>query len=203
MQLVRSWPASLATSLCPAGISCKPLPGQPILARMGRMSGFCSGVHWRKNAAFSVSSLASSSFTNHLRSLPVIAYSDEGAMAQVPAIRPLDESVLADELRSDPAALLHLLCGQRFSPSRSSLLGQILEGALDSLQRLKSREDLVPNSRDKAVLHLCGEHELLAFVNAHEQRIKPTCAGNVTADDELCSKFARSLIQAPDRSPGS
>jgi hypothetical protein len=47
---------------------------------MGRISGSCSGVHWRENAAFSVSSLVSSSFTNTSASLPVIAHSDEGAM---------------------------------------------------------------------------------------------------------------------------
>jgi hypothetical protein len=38
-----------------------------------------------------------SSLTNNLRRLFVISHADEGAMPQVPGIRPLDESDLADE----------------------------------------------------------------------------------------------------------
>ena len=52
-----------------------------------------------------------SSFANHLRRLFIIAHGDEGAMPQVPGIRPFDECDLADQLRFDPAALVHFLCG--------------------------------------------------------------------------------------------
>jgi hypothetical protein len=53
----------------------------------------------------------SSSFPNHLRRFLVIAHGNEGAMPQVPSIRPFDESDLANELWFDPPALIHLLCG--------------------------------------------------------------------------------------------
>jgi len=69
--------------------------------------------------------------------------------------------------------------------------------------RLKSREELIPNSRDEAVLHFRHEDELFVFVNSNEQRVETVRAGDVTADDELLFMFVRSFIQAPDRSPGS
>jgi hypothetical protein len=52
-----------------------------------------------------------SSFTNHLRRLFIVTHSDEGAMPQVPGIRPFDESDLAYQLRFDPSALIHFFCG--------------------------------------------------------------------------------------------
>jgi hypothetical protein len=52
-----------------------------------------------------------SSLANHLRSLPVIAHGDEGAMTQVPGVRPFYKSDLAYQLWVDPAALLHFLSG--------------------------------------------------------------------------------------------
>ena len=53
------------------------------------------------------------------------------------------------------------------------------------LQRLERGEQLISNSRDKSVLHLSREHELLAFVNAYEQRVESACAWDISADDEL------------------
>ena len=53
----------------------------------------------------------SSSFADYLRRPFIIAHSDEGAMPQVPGVRAFDESDLADQLRLDPAALVHFLCG--------------------------------------------------------------------------------------------
>jgi hypothetical protein len=53
----------------------------------------------------------SSSFANHLRRLFILAHGDKSAMPQVPAIRPFDESDLADEFGFDPAALIHFLRG--------------------------------------------------------------------------------------------
>jgi hypothetical protein len=53
----------------------------------------------------------SSSFANHLSGLFIIAHSDEAAMPQVPGIRPFEKCDLADQLRCDPATLLHFLCG--------------------------------------------------------------------------------------------
>jgi hypothetical protein len=55
-------------------------------------------------------------------------------------------------------------------------------GALGSLQRLEHREELIPNSRDDAVLHLRNEDKL---INAHEKRIEPVRPGDVTANDKL------------------
>jgi hypothetical protein len=52
-----------------------------------------------------------SSLANHLRSLLVLAHSDEGAMTQVPGVRPFYESDLAYQLWVDPAALFHFLSG--------------------------------------------------------------------------------------------
>ena len=49
--------------------------------------------------------------------------------------------------------------------------------ALGSLQCLEGREELVPNSRDKSVLHFRDEDEFFVLVNAHEQRIKAACSG--------------------------
>ena len=51
-------------------------------------------------------------------------------MPQVPGIRPFEESDLADQFRCDLAALLHLLRGQRFAPSRGPFLWQISERAM-------------------------------------------------------------------------
>jgi hypothetical protein len=39
----------------------------------------------------------------------VITHGDEGAMTQVPGVRPFDEGDLADELRFDSPALIHFL----------------------------------------------------------------------------------------------
>ena len=41
-----------------------------------------------------------SSFANHLRRLFIIAHGDEGAMRQVPGVRPFDELDLADQFHS-------------------------------------------------------------------------------------------------------
>jgi hypothetical protein len=81
--------------------------------------------------------------------------------------------------------LLHFLCSQRLAPSRGSLLRQILEWAPGSLQRLERREDLVSNSRHKAVLPFRHEDELFVFVNSNEQGVEPMRTGDVTANDEL------------------
>ena len=48
-----------------------------------------------------------------------------------------------------------------------------------------SREELIPNSRDEAVLHLRNEDKLFVFINAHEQRIEHVRPGDVTANDKL------------------
>jgi hypothetical protein len=98
-----------------------------------------------------------SSFANYLRRLLIVARGDEGAMPQVPGIRPFDECDLADQVRFDPAALTHFLCSQRLAPPRGPFLRQIPEGTPGSLQCLKSREELIPNSRDEAVLYLGDE----------------------------------------------
>ena len=50
----------------------------------------------------------------------IIPQRDERAVAQVTGIRPFEESNLTDQLRFHPSALLHLLHGERFSPSRRS-----------------------------------------------------------------------------------
>ena len=52
-----------------------------------------------------------SSFANNLRGPLVIAHSDKGAMPQVSGVSPLDKSDLANQLRLDPAALVHFFCG--------------------------------------------------------------------------------------------
>jgi hypothetical protein len=49
-------------------------------------------------------------FANNLRRPLVIAHGDEGAMPQMPGIGPFDVGDLANQLRFDPAALLHFLC---------------------------------------------------------------------------------------------
>jgi hypothetical protein len=45
---------------------------------------------------------------------------------------------------------------------------------------LESRKELIPNSRDEAVLHLRDKDESSVFVNAHEQRIEAACSGDIT-----------------------
>jgi hypothetical protein len=67
-------------------------------------------------------------FANHFRRLLVIAHGNEGGMTQMPGICPLYESDLAYQLRFDPAALLHFLCGND-SPHREALFsGRFLNG---------------------------------------------------------------------------
>jgi hypothetical protein len=41
----------------------------------------------------------------------IIPQADEGAIIQVPGVRPFDESDLAEQLWFDPTAFLHFLCG--------------------------------------------------------------------------------------------
>ena len=90
------------------------------------------------------------------------------------------------------------------SPHREAFVsGRLVNGQLDSLQRLESREKLVLKSRHKAILHLRRKDELFLLVNADEQRIEAACSGMSPPITNSCSMFARSLIQAPDRSPGS
>ena len=65
------------------------------------------------------------------------------------------------------------------------------------MQRLKGREELIPNSRHKAVLHLCRENEPLVFVDTHEQRIEAARSGDVTAYDELLLQVRAELDPCP------
>ena len=65
-------------------------------------------------------------------------------MSQVPGISPLDESDLADQLRFDPVAFLHLFRSQRIAPSRGPFLGQVFERTVGSSYLSESREDFVP-----------------------------------------------------------
>jgi hypothetical protein len=58
---------------------------------------------------------------------------------------------------------------------------------------LRSREELVANSRDKAVLHLRDEDKFFLLVNAHEQRVEAVRAGDVTANDELLFQVRKKL----------
>ena len=65
------------------------------------------------------------------------------------------------------------------------------------MQRLMSRQELIPNSRHKAVLYLCRENELLVFVATHEQCIEHV-SGNVTAYDEFLLDVRADLdLRAP------
>lgn len=54
-----------------------------------------------------------------------------------------------------------------------------------SLQRLKSREELIPDPWHEAILHLRDEDGFFLLLNAHQQRVEPASSGDVTADDEL------------------
>jgi hypothetical protein len=66
--------------------------------------------------------------------------------------------------------------------------------ALGSLQRLEETgEELVANSRDKAVLHLRDEDKFFLLVNAHEQRVEAVRAEDVTANDELLLQVRKKL----------
>jgi hypothetical protein len=65
------------------------------------------------------------------------------------------------------------------------------------LPRLKNREDLVSNSRHKAVVHLRDKHKLFVFINAYEQRIEGARSGDVTADDKLLLSIRAVLVIAP------
>jgi hypothetical protein len=62
-------------------------------------------------AAFSLKFRVTSSFANHLRWLLIIAHGEEGAMSQMPGVRPFDKCHLADQLRLGPPTLLHFLRG--------------------------------------------------------------------------------------------
>jgi hypothetical protein len=77
---------------------------QPVTAQAGFSSIF-------SGCCFTGSSLARSSFANHLCSLLVIAHGNEGAMTQVPGIGPFDEGDLADQIRFYLPTLVHFLCG--------------------------------------------------------------------------------------------
>jgi hypothetical protein len=72
----------------------------------------------------------------------IIPQRDERAVAEVTSIRPFDKSDLTDQLRFHPAALLHLLHSERFSPSRRFLLGKVGEWALHRPELLDRRENL-------------------------------------------------------------
>jgi hypothetical protein len=72
-------------------------------------------AEWRELVGYTIAALCAvangASIPNYLRRLFVMAHSDEGAMTQVPSVRPFYESDLADQFRSDPVELLHFLCG--------------------------------------------------------------------------------------------
>ena len=67
--------------------------------------------HIAIRCCFSASSLARLKSHEQPPSAFVISHADESAMPQVPGIRPFNKSDLADQLRLDPAALVHFLCG--------------------------------------------------------------------------------------------
>jgi len=86
-----------------------------------------------------------------------IARSSECAMraelVQGKAHRAAAHQFLQNWLSNDN--LVHFLCGKRFAAPRGTFLRQIVESALDSLQRVERREKLIPDPRNEAVLHLC------------------------------------------------
>ena len=112
-----------------------------------------------------------------LSSVSFVAHADEGAMLQVPSIGPFDEGDLADQLRFDPATFFHFFCGQRLSPSRGSLLGQISERAMRSSGFLEHWEDLPSESAGSGrrgrsyILHIFG-NQLAAFRWLSQQNVQ-------------------------------
>jgi hypothetical protein len=64
-----------------------------------------------KRIRFLISSSISSSFADYLRRLSIIPHGDKGAMPQKLGVHPLYECDLANQLRFDPAAFFHFLCG--------------------------------------------------------------------------------------------
>ena len=112
-------------------------------------------------------------------------------MPQVPGIRPFDKRDLADQFRRDPAAFRHLFRSQRLAPSRGPFLGQVFERAWTL--RLESRENFVPNSRHKAVLHLRDKDELVCFRKRPRATHRNRGHRDVTADDELLLQVGAEL----------
>jgi hypothetical protein len=51
--------------------------------------------------------------------------------------------------------------------------------------------------------HFGQKDEPFLLVNTHEQRIETACTGMYPPMTNSCSRSVRSLIHAPDRSPGS
>ena len=65
------------------------------------------------------------------------------------------------------------------------------------MQRLKSREELIPDPWHEAILHLRDEDEFFLLVNTHEQRIEAARSGDVTAYDELLLHVRAELDPCP------
>ena len=56
---------------------------------------------------------------------------------------------------------------------------------MENAQLFESRQDFVPNSRHKTVLHFRDKDEFVVLVNADEQRIEPVRTRDITANDEF------------------
>ena len=84
------------------------------------------------------------------------------------------------------------------SPHREALFsGRFLNGHWAVCSALRAPEDLVPKSRDEAVLHLRNKDELFILVNAHEQRIESAGARDIPADDEFLFHVRAVLDPSP------
>jgi hypothetical protein len=88
----------------------------------------------------------------------------------------------------NPGAGLHFFGGQSLTPAARFFLGQVCKRALRDFERLDLREDFSASGRHKAGTNSPGKHQLLAAIEANDQRIEGI-ARCVAADDEFLAEI--------------
>ena len=123
-----------------------------------------------------------------LRSL-IIAESNETAMPQMPIGSPLDEFEFGDDLRLDPAALLHFGGSQSRAPTPGFLFRQIGEGTFTGFQAPEFLQKFGPKLWSETVSSPAGVHQLAIIVIAEYNRVERRPTDRVAADYELLPLF--------------
>src|SRR5215831_1285838 len=127
-----------------------------------------------------------SGFSPHFPGGFVSPQTEECSMAQPALAGPFSETDLSDEVRADPAHLMHLVCRDATTPPAGGRVGEICEGTGRHGKRPELLEQLPADVGRESGPHLAGELQLLFLIVADKQRIEGCRACRpITANHEF------------------
>ena len=110
---------------------------------------------------------------------------------------PLPEIEASDGMWLEPDAFFHLISRQALAPSTGLRLGEIGERAFGGFEALNPGEYLTPSVGDKAGAHAGGEQEILAAVEADDERVEALRTRSVASYDEFLPLVETVLAPQP------